>query len=239
MNALRYPLVARRPLGLGMRYRNPLYNAVAVGAPASAMDMAKSLVQSDALKDIALVTGGFVAGSVLPTLIVKGLNKVGLMTGAGGTVAGIGIGIIASAAAGVAAGVMMKDRSAGIKVAAGGIAGVVGVLIVRELDKLLTPAVSVSGLGQNAEEAVRQAVEAEIRKSLGMGDFLTEQSVESQLMGLGQGDVEKGAAVFGDFPTVSMVEEAPSIEGGAFGLAGAETPTDMAESMDTFGYAEE
>ena len=94
-----------------------------------------------------------------------------------------------------------------------------------------------SGLGQDAEQAVRRAVEAEIRKNLGMGDFLTESRVQTELMGLGQDDVSEGAAVFGDFPTVAAAEAAPPVQiGGIPGLAGTETPSDMSESMETFGY---
>lgn len=172
----------------------------------------KVLTSSRALEDYAYVTGGFVAGAVLPVLVARGLRRLGIAVPGGVAVEAL-LGVGTSIAAGAATGTVTKDASKGIKVTAGGLAGVVGALIVKQLEAVLP----VSGLGGDAEDAVRRAVERELKKAglgqftlpeqvaeapevTGFGQFVTEEDVEeaAEVSGLDQ-DIEEGAQAFDGF----------------------------------------
>lgn len=188
----------QRATGLRMR-RNPVTKSL------------KVLTSKGALEDYAYVTGGFVAGAVLPPLVAEGLRKLGVSVPSGLAAEAL-LGIGTSLAAGAATSAITKDSKKGIKVTAGGLAGVVGALIVGKLREVLP----VSGLG-NAESAVRLAVERELRKAglgqftvpeqvaeapevTGFGQFVTTEEVEeaSEVSGLDQ-DIEEGAQAFDGF----------------------------------------
>jgi len=197
-------------------------NALALNA-APIMGTLASLVTTDAFKNYGLVGAGFVAGGVIPSAIAKLLVKYKVMDVGPGVALGTVLGIAASLGAGVATGAMTGDAEKAQKVAAGGVAGVVGNLVLGYLMPALG-LTGLSGLGQDAEAIVERAVEEELRKELrgmgsgSMGEFVTEEVVEKEL---------------GQFLTTPEIEEAPTVAD-----LGTEAEVDIEEAAEGFGYME-
>lgn len=155
------------------RMRNPI------------QDNVKALIAKDAVGKYAYVVGGATAGGLLPGLLIGGLKKLGLF--GTGTTAGIeaGVGVLASAIAGVVVGAVTKSDEKGVLVAAGGLGGVLGALLVG----WLKPTLGLSGLGADAENALQSAVSREMAKmgiSGSVGQFLLPGEAEGGTSGLGQ-----------------------------------------------------
>lgn len=189
----------------GRRRRNPIALAPIKGS-------LKVLFSKPALRNYALVTGGFVAGGVLPGLVTRGLSRIGVDVPVGATVdAALGVGT--SIVAGVVVAAVTKSRNDGILVTAGGIAGVLGKLIITKLDELLP----MSGLGDVATARLRETVEEELRRA-GLGQFVTPEEIQAaeevsglaqfvvpedfeeatEVSGFGQ-DIDEGAEAFDGF----------------------------------------
>lgn len=165
----------------------------------------KALLAKAALKDYAYVTGGFVAGAVVPRFVTKGLEKVGILKAPPGALVNALIGVGSAVGTGAIVGAITKSRSAAMKVTAGGMAGVVGSLILMELDKRGV----LSGLGQTeAEAALRRAVDAEIRKQVGMGQFVSPEQVA---------EVATVAGRVGQFVSPEEVADVESVAGYGMG----------------------
>jgi hypothetical protein len=140
------------------RRRNP------VGTTLSAM------YATPALKKYLYVTGGVAAGAVAPSLIRKGLAKLNIVLPAWSDSL---LGVAGAALAGLGTVMVTKDESKGVLVAAGGVAGVLAGMLLRQI---MPEAAAVAGLGQSAEDALNAAVERELAKaglSGNMGQFLT------------------------------------------------------------------
>ena len=163
----------------------------------------KAMIGKPAVSGYAYGIGGFIAGAVLPRVISNALAKAGIAL-PGGVIGEALLGVGASVGAGALTAVVTKDTNAGIKVTAGGLAGVVGAMIVRKLDTVL-PA-GISGLGQNAETAIRGAVDEELRRAglKGLGQFITTQEVEAS---------PEVSGAIGQFLTPTEVEYAPEVSG--------------------------
>jgi hypothetical protein len=216
---VRFGRLFRNPLGeeiglLGLnprrrggrrRRRNPL--AVVANV--------RGLVTKDSLKTYGLVGVGFVAGGILPSLIERGLARLGVSPAAS-TPMRVGIGLAGAAVVGLATQAITKSREKAILVAAGAVAGVVGSLVLDKVVNLLPasvrPPISVLGLG-STEDEVRRAIEAQVRKEL--GEYVTPEQLG-----------------VGEYVTPEAVEEASSVAGVAPGM-GLETSTDI-EETDTF-----
>lgn len=216
-NALGLNLLPRRyrRRRFGLRRRNPV---------SSAVGMLKTLISPDAAKDYAYIGAGFVAGAIVPHFVVKGLQKAGILKAAVPSMAAnIAIGVGSSIGTGLLVGMLTKDRRAAIKVTAGGLAGVLGSLAVTQLEKVLP----LSGLGfAQAETEVRRAVEAEVRKSLGLGQFITSEEVAEA------GEV--AGTHFGQFVEAEDIETVEEVAGGGdFG----QDIDEGAEAFDGFGDA--
>jgi hypothetical protein len=140
------------------------------------------MFQTSALTQGAYIMGGVVVGGVMPNLatryIWKGAEKPAWVEAAAG--------IIGSLAAGLGVSALTKDQSKGILTAMGGLAGVVGNMLIGTVNKAL----GFSGFGQAAEDALKAAVETEMERAglTGMGQFLLPSEAEQApgASGLGQ-----------------------------------------------------
>ncbi len=206
------------------RHRNPV-------SFASIKSAVRELTAKSAVKDYAYVTVGFVAGGILPGLLTRALFRAGVLKSPPSQALNVGIGLGSAVIAGVAAGMITKRRDVGVKVAGGAVAGIIGALILREVEKRwpigsggdFSP-ISLTGLGSDA--AVRQGIEAEIRRASGMsgggvGEFLTEERLERELAG-----------GMGAFVTSEIADSASDVSG-LSGL-GAEVTEDIEDGTDTF-----
>ena len=201
-----FNMVRRAGMGAGLRGLGGGIHRRRYNPASPVVGTIKAWVSETALSDYAYITGGFVIGGVLPRLLTSALSKAGVAVPYGGMIPDMLIGVGASIAAGTGTALVTKDTSKGIKVAAGGLAGVVGGAIIRYLEGALP---SVAGLGQNAESAIRAAVDEELRRaglSGGMGEYLTAEMVEDAPEVAGDGGV-------GQFLTSEAVEEAPEVSG--------------------------
>lgn len=216
--------MAYNPMSKGRKYskkrrRNP-YTTMRRNP---VMGTLKQLFSAEAMKEYGYVGAGFVAGAVLPNLASRLLAKLKVLESPSMPVEVL-LGGLSSAAAGIVTGAITKDVSKAQKVTAGGIAGIIGGLVLPQINKLLDEGVATAGLGRGAESLVERAVEAELQKELGpmsgLGQFVTEGEVEREVAGLG----------LGQFITETEVEDAPSVAG-----LGTEAGEDM-EEANGFGY---
>ena len=184
--------------------------------PAKFVSILKSLTTKSSLKQYGWVTLGVTAGAIAPNLIAKGVNKLVPSVNLDTPIMRAGVGIVGSLLAGAVAVMVTKSKDKGAMVAAGGIAGVVGAMAISQINMYLPGVAGMSGLGAT-DAAVRQVVEREIRRELGVsggvGDYVTQESLQG----------------VGDYATTSMVTNAPTAAG-----LGLETADDVAEA-DTFG----
>jgi len=184
--------------------------------PAKFVSILKSLTTKSSLKQYGWVTLGVTPGAIAPNLIAKGLNKLVPSVNLDTPVMRAGVGIFGSILAGAFAVMVTKSRDKGAMVAAGGIAGVVGAMAINQINMYLPGVAGMGGLGAT-DAAVRQVVEREIRRELGVsggvGDYVTQESLQG----------------VGDYATASMVADAPTAAG-----LGLETAEDIVEA-DTFG----
>lgn len=153
-------------------YRRRMRNPVA--------DSLKSMVSQPALMKYLYVTSGLAVGGVFPSLVSRYIwgGEKSMATEAA-------LGVVGSALAGLGVASITKDDRNGVLVAAGGIAGVIGNFVIGQLNKAL----GFSGFGQAAEDALKQAVEAEMQRAglTGMGQFLLPSTAEELPMsGMGQ-----------------------------------------------------
>jgi hypothetical protein len=184
------------------RYRRPRRRGVArYNSRNPVTATVKQMLSGKAMSDYAYITGGFVAGAILPRFINKALAKVGIAV-PGGMVADMLLGIGTSVAAGTATAIVTKDVNKGKKVTAGGLAGVIGAALVRYIDMALP----MSGLGQTAEVAIRSAVDEELRRAglKGLGQFITTSEVAES---------PEVSGTVGQFLTTAEVEYAPEVSG--------------------------
>jgi hypothetical protein len=215
-NMVRYPMI-RRSMGSGLvlalpkrsrrrkstrsrsrhrRMRNPVAASL------------KALATQPSLMKYAYVTGGVVAGGVLPSLVSRYLWK-----GDKSAMTEAALGVVSSALAGLGVAVATKNDENGVLVAAGGLAAVVGNFVISKLNGML----GFSGLGQAASDALKSAVDAEMARAGltggvgqfmlpsdaqdvsgmdGMGQFLSEPEL-TQTEGLGQADLDaSGSGAF-------------------------------------------
>jgi hypothetical protein len=179
-----------------------------------------SLLSMPALTDYAYIGGGFIAGGILPRFVARGLDRIGVLGRVPPMVAELGIGALSSVVVGVVTQMVTKDKRRAVQTAGGALVGALGSLAVSAIEQYLP----MEGFGQTAADvAVRQAVESEVKKELGvggMGDFLTEAAVEDDLAMQGG---------MGDFVTSGEVAEASTVSGGVFG---AEADEDVEEASD-------
>ena len=208
----------RRRRRVYRRRRNPM--PISISGVKSAV---KGLVAKSAVKDYLYVTAGFVAGGILPAFVSRGLYKIGILKSAPTQMINVGIGLGSAVIAGLGAGMITKRKDVGVKVAGGAVAGVLGALVLREIEKRgWFGASSMSGLGAS-DDAVRRGIEAEIRRASGVsgggvGEFLTEQRLSRELSG-----------GMGSFVSQEMAEDAPLVSG-----LGAVVTDDIEEGTDTF-----
>lgn len=198
----RNPIHRRRR---GSRRRNPL---------AITRDL-KGMISKQSVNTYMYAGLGFVAGGVLPTLIDKLLAKLNVSTGSS-QVARVGIGLAAAAVAGIAAKMFLKSDEKARLVTAGAVTGVLGSLVLNQVERFLPGSVSgIGGFGA-ADDDVRRAIESQVKRELGVGEYVT----SDRLMGLG------------DYTTIDEVVSAPAAAG-----MGLESSEDIPE-VDTFGDAD-
>jgi len=141
----------------------------------------KALATKPSISKYLYVTGGVVAGSVLPSVISKYAWK-----GVKSQITEVLLGVGSSIHAGIGVAMATKDDEKGVLVAAGGLAAALGSFIVSKLDKML----GFSGLGQAAEDALKSAVEMEMKRAglTGVGQFMLPSEAESLpgAQGIGQ-----------------------------------------------------
>ncbi len=199
--------IHRRRRG-GSRRRNPL---------AIARDL-RGMISKQSVNTYAYAGLGFVAGGVLPTLIDKLLAKLNISTGSS-QVARVGIGLGAAAVAGILAKMFLKSDEKARLVTAGAVTGVLGSLVLNQVERFLPGSVSgVGGFG-GADDDVRRAIEAQVKRELGVGEYVT----SDKLLGMGG---------IGDYTTIDEVVSAPAAAG-----MGLESSEDIPE-VDTFGDAD-
>lgn len=173
------------------------------------------LVSMPSLIDYSYIGGGFIAGAILPRFVAKALDKVGVTARIPPMALEVGVGIVSTIGAGVVTGLVTKDRRRAVQVAGGALVGALGSLALSAIEKYIP----MSGFGNAAADAaVRAAVAEEVKKNLGLSQFLTEASVEDDLSMEG----------FGDFVTAGEVEEAGTVSG----VFGAEADEDVVEAAE-------
>jgi len=181
--------------------------------PIKILSTMKGFTTKSAIEKFGWVTGGVVAGTVAPNLLAKGINKLVPTVNIDTPLARAGIGVVGSMLAGAAVGVLTKSRDKGTLVAAGGIASVLGALAISKINQYLPGVAGLGALGAT-DAQVRAVVEREIRRELGVGEYVTQNMLEGGV---------------GDYVTVPKVDAA----GTAAGL-GLESADDV-EEVDTFG----
>lgn len=174
----------------------------------------KSMVRKDSLNTYGYVGAGFVAGGVLPSLIEKALSKLNIVPGGSAPVR-VGIGLAAAALAGIGAKMLTKSSEKAKLVVAGAVAGVVGSLVLTQIEKFL-PGTTVSGFGA-ADDDVRRAIEAQVRRELGVSGGVGEYLQPGELTGVGE------------YVNPNVVIDSPAVAG-----MGLEASEDIPE-VDTFG----
>lgn len=169
-------------------------------------DSLRAMFSTESAMKYAYATGGVAVGGVFPALVSRYIWKgaqrsqmVESLVGLGGTVlAGLGVSYAT------------KDDNNGILVMAGGLAGVVGNILINQLSKILGVDTAAAGLGQSAEDALKMAVEQEMQRAGltggvgqfllpgeaetvdGMGQFLTEPEMETSIATTeGFGDINR------------------------------------------------
>lgn len=182
----RYPMISARALvpykkqkkskrrrNKGTYRRNRMKNPVA--------DSLRSMISTEALTKYAYATGGVAVGGVFPALVSRFIWKGAQRSQMTESLVGLGGTILA----GITVNYATKDQQKGMLVVAGGLAGVVGNILVNQLSKVM----GISGFGQSAEDALKMAVEQEMERAGlsggGMGQFLVPGEAE-QVEGLGQ-----------------------------------------------------
>jgi len=166
-----------------------------------------------ALPTYGYVLGGAVAGGVVPSLVVGLARKAGVDLGGYGTAVDAAMGIALSIGSGMLVG-KYKGDDKGVLVAAGGIGTVVGKLIIKALANAMPEMIPMSGLGADADEMLREAVDVELRRAglSGMGQFLMPgEAEETPDVGPMEG--------FGQFLTSPEMHEAVGESVSGFGAA--------------------
>lgn len=157
--------------------------------------MLKALATKNAAKDYAYIGGGFVLGSTVPRFVARGLNRIGILpaTFGEGTVLAVGVG--SAGLIGIGTQLITKDLRRTTQVIGGALAATLGQYIVMKLEEFMP----MSGLGDTADQ-VRRAVEREIARQSGVGQFVS------------QTDVDEAPSV-SQFLTTEEVEDAMSVSG--------------------------
>ena len=159
----------------------------------------KQMIKKEALKDYGYILGGAVAGATVPSYVMRGLQRINLISDAPGTATMLGVGSLTSIGMGGVVAMLTKNVSRGVQFAGGALASGLGMYLAMKVQESLP----MSGLGRS-DTAVRRAVESEIRKQVGLGQYLTASEVE------GASTVSGG---LGQFLTSQAVEEAGVVSG--------------------------